>query len=109
VDARQPGRVADGDGVEPAAAAGSAGGGPVLAAEVADFLADVVIELRGEGSAADARAIGLGDADDFVDPAAGHAGAAGNTDARGIAAGDIGKCAVVDVEKRALSPFEQHF
>ena len=99
---REPGRVADGDGVEPAAAARAAGGGAVLAAEVANALADVVVQLGGKRPAADARAVGLGDADHLVDPAAGHAGAAGDADARSVAAGDVRKRAVVDVEQRAL-------
>ena len=48
---------------------GAAGGGAELAAGLADLLAELVVELGGEGAGADARGVGLGDAPDLVDRA----------------------------------------
>lgn len=56
--------VLDGDEVEPACAAGAAGGGAELAAALADAVADGVALFGGEWPCADAGGVGLGDADD---------------------------------------------
>ena len=100
-------RVAEGDRVEPAAAARAAGDRAVFVAAVAQVLAELVVELGGKRPAADARRIGLHHADDVVDVPHRHAGAAGDADARAVAAGDERIRAVVDVEQRALRAFEQ--
>src|SRR3954447_3349162 len=55
--------------VEPAGAAGAAGGGAELAAALADLGADRVVELGGERARADARGVGLRHAPDDVDVA----------------------------------------
>src|SRR4051812_27378657 len=60
-------------GVEPAAAAGPPGDGAEFMADLADARADLVAELAGEGTAADARRIGLGDAQHIADAAHAHA------------------------------------
>src|SRR5208337_4738480 len=49
-----PRRVADSDGVEPAAPPGPPGDGPILAADLADALARRIVLLGGEGPASDA-------------------------------------------------------
>src|SRR5437763_3928416 len=71
--------VPGGHGIEPAAATRPAGDGAILAAYLADALADAawpVVELGGEGPAAHARAVRLDHADDPIEPPRGHAGAA---------------------------------
>src|SRR6185436_19665454 len=45
VDAGEPGGIADGNRVEPAAAAGAASGRPIFAADLADFLAGRIVLL----------------------------------------------------------------
>ena len=107
VDAAQPGRVADRHGIEPAAAPRPPGDRAVFVAPVANVLADLVVLLGRKRPAADARRIGLHHADHLVDPAAGHARAAGHADARAVAAGDERERAVVDVEQCPLGAFEQ--
>src|SRR5690606_36042288 len=74
--------VAGDDGVVPAAAAGPAGGDAVLAAGLAQPLADVVVQLGGERSLADASRVGLDDSHDAVDAGGPDAGA-GDGAARG--------------------------
>ena len=68
----------------------------------------LVVLLGRERAAADARRVGLHDADHVVDVPRRHAGAAGDADARAVAAGDERIGAVVDVEQRALGAFEQN-
>ena len=59
-------------------------------------------------SVADSCGVGLGHADDLVDPGGAYtrtcAGGAGG----GVGGGDEGVCTVVDVEQSSLSSFEQH-
>ena len=50
-------------GVEPAAAARAAGDGAELVAALAEPLADLVVQLGRERPGADARGVGLGDAE----------------------------------------------
>ncbi len=107
IDAAEPAGVAHGDDIEPAAAARAASDGAVFVAAVAQVLAGGVVLLGGERAAADAGRIGLHDADDAIDVAGRHAGAAGNADAGAVAAGDERIRAVIDVEQRALGAFEQ--
>jgi hypothetical protein len=61
--------------VHPAAAARTTGGGAVFLAAVADALADLVVQFGRERAAADARRVGLGDAEHVVDRVRAHAGA----------------------------------
>src|SRR5690606_2080104 len=98
--------VAGDDGVVPAAAAGPAGGDAVLAAGLAQPLADVVVQLGGERSLADASRVGLDDSHDAVDAGGPDAGA-GDGAARGRrGGGDERVGAVVDVEHRRLPGLE---
>ena len=100
-------RVADGDGVEPAAAAGTAGDGAELVALLADLVARGVVLLGRERAAADAGRVGLDDAEPAVDCAGGHAGAGREAAGARVGAGDVRVAAVVDVEQRALGAFEE--
>src|SRR6185437_13922070 len=67
VDAADLDRLPHHDRVEPAATALAAGDGAELAAALAEPLPGLVGELGREGAAADARRIGLGDAEDIAD------------------------------------------
>ena len=62
-------RLAQHDGVEPAAAAAAAGVGPELVPPLDQELADVVLLLGRERPGADPGHVGLGDADHAVDVA----------------------------------------
>src|SRR5712692_3355548 len=62
-----PDRVAHADRVEPAAAARSPGGGAELVAFLLEPFSLGALQLRRERSAADARRVGLREADDFMD------------------------------------------
>ena len=99
-------RVAQRHRVEPAAAALPSGGGAELVALLQQVAAGLVVELGREGPGADARRVGLDDAEHVVDleraDAAAGAGAAGD----GVARGDEGVGAVVEVEQRALGALE---
>ena len=79
VDARG---VVDDDRVVPAAATLASGGDAVLMADLAEKVARLVEELRGERARADAGEVGLGDAEDALDLGGADAGA-GDRAARG--------------------------
>ena len=85
VDAVHAHGVAEGDEVEPAAAALAAGHRPVLAAELAQPLLVRALDLRRERALADARDVGLRDADHAVDPARADPDADGGAAATGSA------------------------
>src|SRR6185437_9710214 len=93
--------------VDPAAATRAAGAGTELVAFLAQQFAHLVVELGRERSAADARRIGLADAEHVVDVLRTHAGAGQRATDRGVARRDIGIGAVVDVEQRALRALVQ--
>lgn len=99
--------VAGGDEVEPTAASGSAGGGAVFVAGVADAFGDRALELGGEGPRADACVVGLHDADDGVDSRGGDAGAGGYAGGGAGGGGDVGEGAVVEVEEGGVGAFEE--
>ena len=107
-DAVDGDRALERDDVHPAAAARTAGGGAVFLAAVADALADFVVELGRERAAADARGVGLGDAEHVVDRIGADAGAGERAADGGVGRGDVRIGAVVDVEQRTLRAFEQH-
>ena len=65
------------------------------------------VQLARERPAADARAIGLGDAEHVVQHARADAGAGGSLAGDAVRRGDEGIGAVVDVEQRALRAFEE--
>ncbi len=85
-----------------------AGVGAEFVAAIADRLADVVIELGRKRTAADARRIGLGDAQDIADRAWPKAGAGRRIGGDRIGRGHEGVGAVIDVEQRALRALEQN-
>ncbi len=65
------------------------------------------MEFRGEGPPADARGVGLGDAEHVVDGARPDARAGGRLRRHRVRRGDERIGAVVDVEQRALGALEQ--
>ena len=75
VDAVDLHRLADQHGIEPAAAARPAGDGAELAAALAEQPAGLVGQLGRERAGADARGVGLGDAEHVVERARAQAGA----------------------------------
>ena len=107
VDAGDLDRLAHHHRVEPAAAALAPGDDAELLALCAQRLADLVCELGRERAAADARRIGLGDAEHVAD----RAGPIPEPDAAWPAIvlrrGDVGIGAVIDVEHDALRALEK--
>ena len=98
-------------GVEPAAAARAAGDGAALLAHGGQVVAHgarlVHRQLGRERPAADARGVGLGDAQDVVQQPGPEARAGRRVAGHAVARGDVRVGAVVDVEQRALRAFEQ--
>src|SRR5688572_619476 len=66
IDAR---RIADDDAVEPAASAGTTGSGTVFVAQLANPRSEGLFQLGREWAVADARCVGLHDAERRVDRA----------------------------------------
>mmetsp|Transcript_23197 Transcript_23197/g.54782 ORF Transcript_23197/g.54782 Transcript_23197/m.54782 type:complete len:566 (+) Transcript_23197:2995-4692(+) len=97
--------------VQPAAAARTTGDRAPLLPDggqvVADGAGHLPVELGREGAGADARRVGLGDAEHVVQHLRPHAGARGGIAGNTVAGGDVGVGAVVDVQQRALRAFEQ--
>ena len=108
VRAAQPGGVARGHRVEPAATPRSFSDGAVFVAFSAYFLARGVVLLGGERSAADPGVVRFDNPDHLVDVSPRHSRAGRRAHARAVAAGDEGERAVVDVQQRALRALEQH-
>ena len=94
--------------VEPAAAALAARDGAEFVAAFAEALADLVVQLGGERAFADARGVGLGDAEHEADGARPEARARRRLAGDRVRRGDVRIGAVIDVEQRALRAFEQH-
>src|SRR5690606_38553582 len=101
-------RVAHHDGVEPAGAAATPGVGAVLVATVDEQLADLVVQLGGEGPGADAGDVRLGDADDPADVAGADARTGAGAARHRVRGRDVGVRAVVEVEEGRLGAFEEH-
>ena len=78
-----------------------------LAAAVAEEFADLVVLLGRERPLADARRIGLGDAEHIADRAGPEARTRRRLPGHGVGRGDEGIGAVVDVEQRALRALEE--
>ena len=97
--------------VEPAAAARPPGHRAALLADRRQVMADrsrlVDRQLGRERPAADARGVGLGDAEDVVQLVGADARAGGRVAGDAVARGDERIGAVVDVEQGALRAFEQ--
>ena len=106
-EAVHPRGVAQRDEVEPAAAALASGRRPVLAAELAHPLLVGALDLGRERALADARHVGLRDADDLVDPRRPDADARGRGGRDRVGRGDERIGAVVEVEQRPLRALEQ--
>ena len=94
--------------VEPAAAARAAGDRAEFVAAHAQMLADFVVELGRERTAADARRVRLHDAEHVVEAARPDAGARASLPRHAVGRRDERIRAVIDVEQRALRAFEQH-
>lgn len=103
----EPGGVAEGNEIEPATAAGSAGGRAVFVALFADLVTDFVILLSREWAFSDAGGVGFADAECVVDVPGADSGAEACTSGGGVAAGDIGIGAVIEVEECSLCAFEE--
>ena len=107
IDARRLDRLAHHDGIEPAAAALSAGDSAELAPALADHLADGVRLLGRERPRADAGGIGLGDAEHIAERPRPDAGPGRRLRRHRVGGGDERIGAVVDVEHHPLRAFEQ--
>src|ERR1039457_5574998 len=92
--------------IEPAATPRTAGDRAEFFAAGADPLARAVEGLGGKGSAADARDVGLGDADDTVNARGRDTGSSAGPAGAGAGGGHEGISAVVDIEHGALRAFE---
>ena len=99
--------VADGDRVVPAAAPRPAGDRAVLVAAVAQPVAHLAGQLGRQRPLADARRVGLDDAQDAADRPRADAEPGADAADRRVRRGDVGIGAVIDVEQRALRAFEQ--
>ena len=106
-DAVDRDRVAQRDGVEPADPARPAGGRPELVAALGDARADLVVQLGRVRPRADARRVGLHDADDLVDLERADAAAGARAAGDRVGRGHERVAAVVEVEERALRALEQ--
>ena len=95
------------DRVEPAAAPRPTRDGAELVPDAREMLAHLVEELGRERTRADARRVGLHDAEHGVDVARAEAGADGRLPRDRVRRGDERIGADIDVEQRALRTFEQ--
>src|SRR5207302_8574645 len=94
-------------GVEPAGTARPASRRAELLAALAQQLADAVGELGGERAAADARGVGLGDAEHVMQVMRPEAGARRCGAGDAVRRGDERISAGVDIEQAALRALEQ--
>ena len=100
-------RLAHHHRVEPAAAAGPAGHRSEFLAPLAEGPADLVVELRREGSAADAGRVRLGDAENVVEHTRSQTGPSRRLSGDGGRRRHERIGAVIDVEHGALGALEQ--
>ena len=100
--------IAQGYQVYPATAALTAGDSPVLMTEVADLLARLVKELRGEGTGTHTGAVGLHDTVDIANLVRTDAQTGAGTGTDGVGRGDKGIGSEVDIEHRALGTLAEH-
>ena len=107
-DAVDTGRVTGDHRVEPAGAPGASGGHPELATDLAQPLAQLVVQFGGEGAGTHPGGVRLEDADDRGDPGGPDAGAGARTASGRVGRGDEGVGAVVDVEQGSLRALEEH-
>lgn len=99
--------VLDDHEIQPTAAALPAGGDANLVADLLQLVAVGVELLGGEGPRADARGVGLHDADDLADgaPAEGQTGQ--DATEAGVGRGHEGVGAVVDIEHEGVCAFDE--
>ena len=95
------------NGIEPSATPGAAGGGAEFAAHRVETVAERIV-FGGEWPLADTRGVGFEDAHDLVNAVGRHATAGAGSAGGCVGAGDIGVCAVVDIEEGSLGSFEEH-
>src|SRR5262249_35409139 len=110
IDAAQRCRIANGDGVEPAATAWTASHRAVFSTALADTFADAggaVIKLRRKWTAAYTGGVGFDDADDPRQVAGGYPRARPNPRCGAIGAGHEGIGAMIDIKQAALGGFEK--
>ena len=107
VDAVHHDGIFQGDHVQPAAAARTAGGGAVFAADAAQSLAGGVEEFRRERAAAHAGAVSLEDAHHLAHAAGSDPEAGANACRHRVGRRDEGIGAEVDVQHGALGTFRQ--
>ncbi len=93
--------------VDPAAAARAPGAGTEFVAALAQHFAHLVIELGGERTTANARRIGLADAEHIVDVAGADAGSGQRAADRGVRGSHIRVGSVVDIQQGTLGTFKQ--
>ena len=98
--------VADEDHVQPAAAAGTAGGGTEFAPHVVKHVADVFV-FSDKGAGPDAGGVGFADGDDAVDLPRWNAGTCAGTARSGVGRGNKRVGPVIDIEVGALCAFEK--
>lgn len=100
-------RVAESNQVEPTTAPGSAGGGAVFMALIADLLTDFVILFGGEWAFADASGVSFANSKGVVDVTGADSGAETGSACGGVAAGDVGVGSVIEVEECSLGTFKE--
>ena len=108
VDTADPGSVARGHRIEPAAAAGATGHGAVFVALFADVRADLVDQFRRAGAAPHARGVRLDHADHLVNRPLRHTAPGVNAAAGTVRRCDVRERPVIDVEQAALRSLEEH-
>ena len=106
--AAQAHAFAQDNGVQPAAAAGAASGGPEFVALGAQVAARVVKLLGGEGAGAHAGGVGLDDAHHAIQRRGADAATGGSVARHGIGRGHKGIGAMVDIQMDALSAFKKN-
>src|SRR5690554_3785057 len=100
-------RALHGRAVEPAAAARAARDGAEFLAHFGQARTDVVVQFGGEWPRADTGGVSLCDAQNVIEHLRAHPCPGRRRTSHAIAAGDERVRAMVDVEQRALRPFEQ--
>ncbi len=101
-------RLAHQHRVKPAAAPRATGIGAELVADAAEPLADLVMQFGRKRAFANARRVGLGDAQHIAGRARSHARTRRRLPRHRVGRSDIRIGAVIDIEHRALRAFEQH-
>ena len=107
-DAVHHDRILQGYEVDPATTALTACDCSILMTQVADGLARLIEQLRGERTSADTGAVSLHDTKDIADLIRTDAKTRASAGTDGIRRGDEGIAAEVDIEHRTLSTLAKH-